>query len=500
MRAPHPFGREQEKAVNPSPSLCFVVLCLAVTPVMAADSLPLHSVNKANEIIDAAIEAHGGVENLQALNSLLQDNVFITYATNQSRGTEPPWDQDKQVGTNAIDFEKGFFFGSAEGSGGGFDFAGATIVDQDSGWALDYRAGFAAPITKPDFNNTAGPFIRITPPLVMKQLLERRQYSFWLGTSEVDGKTHDIVTLVMESGPGLSLYLDSETHLLTRMERVLPPFGQVEYRYSDYETIAGIPFNRTFHLLINGEPNIDSTINRIEVNVPVDAYATVPVGLQRIAEQTPDDFNLQEIDEGIFLVGGNGAYGLFVEMDDHLVAIGGTQGAKKRMDEVARHSSKALRYGVLTHHHSDHVPAAADYAAAEATIIALQAHETVVRTAVGTEDAKFEWVQGSMILAGNSRRIELYDIGPTPHSEHLLIAWLPEEKIIFEADHFPLPRNGSIPPAVAPTRAFAAAIDKLGLDYQRIVGAHSSRIGTPADMQAALTAKVVNFKQLTSAY
>jgi len=477
-----------------------VVLVGSSATAQADDSLPLRSVNQANEVIAAALQAHGGEVALKNLNSLVQDQTITVHATNQSRGTEPPWDQNQQSSINAIDFGRNFIYASNMGSGGGFEFSGATIVDGKAGWQLDYRAGNAAPVAETDFKAVAGPFIRITPALVMKQLMERKQYSHWLGTESIDGRLHDVVTLVMETGPALSVFLDSETHMLKRMERALPPFGQAQYRYEDYETIAGIPFNRSFHLLINGEPNIDIQVSSIKVNVPIDHYALVPAELERIAVQTPDEFSLQEIDEGVFLVGGNGAYGLFIEMSDHVIAIGGTQGAKERMEEVAKQvNNKPVRYGVLTHHHSDHVPAAADYASVGATIIAAQAHEAIVRQASKSEEAKFEWVKGSMTLDDGLRRVEFYDIGPTSHSEHMLIAWLPDEKIIFEADHFPQPINGPLPPAVDPTRDLAAAIEKLGLDYQHLVGAHSSRIATPADMQQVLNGKVANFRPKVSA-
>lgn len=480
-------------------TLLVLTLGLAAGSALAAESLPLKSVNQANAIIDAAIAAYGGEKALGELNSLVVDANFRTHATNQSRGTEPPWDVSEQTSFNAIDFERRFFYFTGSGSGGGFDFSGATLVDGDTGWQMDYRAGTAAPTAAPDFLTTAGPFIRVTPALVMKQLQQRRQFSHWLGTDEIDGRPHEIVTLVMEVGPGLSLYLDSETHLLTRMERVLPPFGQVEYRYSDYETVAGIPINRTFRLLINGEPNIDSQVTSVRVNAPVDRWAEVPPSLKRIEAQTPDDFNLQEIGEGVFLVGGNGAYGLLVEMDDYLVAIGGTQGARQRMEEVARHTAKPVRYGALTHHHNDHVPGAADYAAAGATIIAAQAHEAVVRAASKDDSARFEWVEGKLVLTGKSRSIEFHDIGPTAHAEHLLVAWLPHEKILFEADHFPQPPNGPLPPAVQPTRDLAAALSRLGLDFERIVGAHSSRVGSAADLAAVLESQPANIKPLAAA-
>ena len=94
-----------------------------------------------------------------------------------------------------------------------------------------------------------------------------------------------------------------------------------------------------------------------------------------------------------------------------------------------------------------------------------------------------------MSWTDGDRTIELYDIGPTPHAEHLLIAYLPQEKIIFEADHFPQPRTGPLPPAVPATFAFAEALEKLNLDYNRIVGAHSPRIGSPAELEAVVKHK-----------
>jgi glyoxylase-like metal-dependent hydrolase (beta-lactamase superfamily II) len=209
--------------------------------------------------------------------------------------------------------------------------------------------------------------------------------------------------------------------------------------------------------------------------------------LKVIPAVVPDDFNLQEIDEGVFLVGGTGTYGLFVEMQDHIVAIGGTQGVSARVKEVRKHiADKPVKYGVLTHHHSDHVPGSADYAKEGATIITFKQNETVVRNAAGDDSVKLEFVEDRMTLSDGQRKIELYDIGPTPHAEHMLIAYLPSEKIIFEADHFPQPRTGPLPPAVPATRAFAKALERLNLDYDKIIGAHSSRIGSPEELQAVI--------------
>jgi len=473
--------------VNRAFLLSALAAVIAAASLHAEETLPLKSVNKANEIIDAALEAHGGAENLANLNSLVQESHFVNYANGQSRRPGPPWDKGEQENFNAIDFEQGIFINRNTGVGGGFEFDGGNIINGEDSWQLNYRAGTAAPIAEPDLNTTSGPFIRVTPALLMKQLQARRQVSNWLGVTDYNGRPHDVVTLIMEVGPGLSLYFDQETHMLNRMERVLPPFGQVEYRFEDYTQIDGIAFNRTFRLLLNGDDNLEVKNKVIKVNAPLAEYAQLDGNLDKIPAVVPDEFNLQEIDEGVFLVGGTGAYGLFVEMNDHIVAIGGTQGAAARMAEVRKHiADKPIRYGVLTHHHSDHVPGAADYAAEGATIITFKENETVVRNAAGDGDATLEFVDNRMSLTDGERTVELYDIGPTPHAEHLLVAYLPKEGILFEADHFPQPRTGPLPPAVPATLAFAEAVDRLNLDVNKIVGAHSPRIGSPAELQAVI--------------
>jgi len=472
--------------------ISFLITVVTATIVgcgsLFADSLPLQSVNKAGEVIDAAIEAHGGAESLSNLNTLARTADFVNYATGQSRKPGPPYDRSESTNFNAIDLKDHVFITRNTGDGGGYTFDQGTLVNGEDSWQLNYRAGTAAPLVQPDFNTQSGPFIRVTPALLLKQLQARRGTSNWLGEAEVNGRMHDVITLVMETGPALGMYIDQETHLLTRMERVLPPFGQVEYEFLDYSMVDGIAFNKTFKLYVNGDENIEFVTRSTEINKPLTAYMTVPDNLEKVAAIAPDPLSTQEIDEGVFLIGGNGTYALFVEMADHVVAIGGTQTVPASITEMRKViADKPIKYGVLTHHHSDHIPGAAAYAEQGATIITFKENETVVRNAASNDDAKLEFVEDSMTLTDGSRKVVLYNIGPTPHAENMLIAYLPDQGIIFEADHFPQPGNGVIPPAVPATIAFAEALVRLNLDYDKIVGAHSARVASPGDVQSALS-------------
>jgi glyoxylase-like metal-dependent hydrolase (beta-lactamase superfamily II) len=478
-----------------------VSLMLVTSHISAEETLPLKAVNKAGEVIDAALEAYGGAETIANLNSVARKSHFTTWATNQSRSPGPPWDENEQWSFSAIDFESRTFVGNNKGSGGGFDFDGGQLIKGDEGWQISYRAGTVTPIAEPDFDTTSGPFVRVTAPLLVKQLQQRRNTSHWLGEVEFDGRPHDVITLVMEVGPALSLYFDKETHLLSRSERVLPPFGQVDYRFTNYEAVDGIPFSKTFKLFVNDQPNIFIDIKSTTVNQPIDQYAQVPADLEMLdaAAPAPTEVQVQEVNEGVFLVGAGTTYAMFVEMKDHLVAIGGTAGIPDRIKAVREVvKDKPIKFGVMTHHHNDHVLGVPAYQAENAVVLTVKEHEAVMRNAATDADSlKLQFVEDKYVFEDGERQLEIIDIGPTPHSKHLLVAWLPEEGILFEADHFTNPTNGRMPPAQPVTLHLAKSIKSLGLDVKTIVGAHSPRIASITDLEKSVALANAKGEQLS---
>ncbi|MNC98157.1 hypothetical protein D3C83_160320 [compost metagenome] len=70
-----------------------------------------------------------------------------------------------------------------------------------------------------------------------------------------------------------------------------------------------------------------------------------------------------------------------------------------------------------------------------------------------------------------------------------MVAFLPEEGVLFEADHFPNPASGPMPPAQPVTVRLAEAIEALDLDVKIIVGAHSPRVASIEDLRRSLALK-----------
>jgi glyoxylase-like metal-dependent hydrolase (beta-lactamase superfamily II) len=473
------------------------IISLALAGILAsslvcAENLTEHNSAKARAIIEAAVVAYGGEEGIGSLDTLYIESEGINYSVDQSRGTEPPWDTSESTGFNAIDLGNSVFVRNATNNGGGFEAYNGTIINGDESFQLDFRAGTVAKIADPDFATTSGPFIRVTPVLLVRTLQDRAANAYYLGEVEVDGKNYDVVGFSMTVGPAISMYFDKEDHLLRRSERLFPGVGLVQYEFLDYETVAGIPFNKTFRLFLNGDPNIERRNLKTRVNQPLEHLMAVDTNLQSIPEVEPDPLSRREIDDGVWLIGGSGTYAMFVDMGDYIFAAGGTAGIPDRVESLREVvGDKPVKYAMMTHHHFDHVMGVAAYEAEGSTLITSAAHEKIVRRAAEDGEAlKIKAVEDRITLEGETRRVEIIDIGPTAHTEHLLVAYLPDEEILFEADHFTLPRVGPIPPAVTSTRSFAEALGREELGVRLILSAHSSRAATMDDLRIALEKEV----------
>ena len=463
-----------------------------LTSASFAQNFTQDNVDQVTAVIDAATEAYGGEAAVSGLTTLVVEARSVNHAVGQSRGTEPPWDRNESQSLNAIDLQESIFANRAEFNGGGFETRTGTVIDGDESVRMDYRAGTVARIAEPNFAQTSGPFVRVTPVLLLRALKERAANAHYLGQVTVDGRPQHAIGFSMTVGPAITLYFDRETHLLTRSERMFAGAGLVRYEFSDYAMIDGIPFNRRFRLFLNDDLNSERSIVSVAINAPLDAHLVVDERLKAIPEVAPDPLTRQEVADGVWLIGGSGTYAMFVDMGGFVFAAGGTAGIGQRIDSLREVvGDKPIRYGMLTHHHFDHVVGVPDYEREGATVLAAAAHETVVREA-GGEALKFEAVVERQRIESSGRTVEIIDIGPTAHTEHLLVAYLPEEGVLFEADHFALPASGPIPPAVSSTRTFAEALERAGLDDVRyILSAHSPRFATPADLATALEAEML---------
>ena len=81
--------------------------------------------------------------------------------------------------------------------------------------------------------------------------------------------------------------------------------------------------------------------------------------------------------------------------------------------------------------------------------------------------------------------VEIYDVGPNPHANEILVAYLPKEKILFQADLLNPAANGTIPIAQDSTISFSERLQQLGLQVEKIYGVHG-RVATPEELRISI--------------
>src|SRR4030095_9500119 len=117
------------------------------------------------------------------------------------------------------------------------------------------------------------------------------------------------------------------------------------------------------------------------------------------------------------------------------------------------------------------------------------------RTLVGDTLAKssrrpnVEGIGERRILKGATRTIELHHVQNLEHTDGMLIAYLPTEKVLFSAD-FGIPNPGAAQAPVNPSLiVLVANLNRLKLDFKPFITVHTpvpDRPLTRADLMAAV--------------
>jgi len=212
----------------------------------------------------------------------------------------------------------------------------------------------------------------------------------------------------------------------------------------------------------------------------------------------------EKLGEGLYrLTTGPGSYdSVLVEFKDHIMMLEAGQSQVRALAYVAKTKelfpNKPIRYVMNTHPHSDHTGGLPVLVAEGATIITQKNNEAFLEKALNTprtllddtlsknpKKAKIEAVAEKKVYSDGTRTVEMYHTAPVPHSNGLMIAYIPKEKILFQGD-FSLPNPGE--PANDHVKAVAPIIlDKLKLDFDRYINVHTSDMPqTKADFVKAV--------------
>jgi glyoxylase-like metal-dependent hydrolase (beta-lactamase superfamily II) len=179
-----------------------------------------------------------------------------------------------------------------------------------------------------------------------------------------------------------------------------------------------------------------------------------------------------------------------VAFADHVVVL--EAGANPRYAAAAlaqikrAFPGKPVRYLVATHWNFDHLGGVRPYIAEGVTILTTPSAKSVIERAAQAphvmrpdalarqpRDPVFEVVTApKRVLGDGSATIELYSLSPNPHVDEMLVAYLPAEKVLFEADLFDLEVAGHGGTGGRDTAELLRKVEELGLDVKKIIPVH----------------------------
>lgn len=336
----------------------------------------------------------------------------------------------------------------------------------------------------------------------------------------VNGKRYTVLSWspLVKAPSGKSYTINGYLNDQNLIERVETWLGEnimgdmhIVATYSGWKDFGGVMAPSKIVQTRGGWPFFEVNVTAARANPP-DLASLAPVPANRPAGPpfgaggSPPALNVtaEKLGDGLWRLttGSPASYdSLLVEFKDYLMLLEAGQSNARALAYIAEAKklapNKPIRYVMNTHPHSDHTAGLPALVAEGATIITHKNNKAFLERALNTprtllddvlaknpRKARIETVSKKKVYSDGTRTVEMYHIYPAPHSNGLLVAYIPREKVLFQGDFSVIPGQ----PANDHVKALVPALEKLGLvDFERYINVHASAAPqTKADIWKAV--------------
>jgi glyoxylase-like metal-dependent hydrolase (beta-lactamase superfamily II) len=193
--------------------------------------------------------------------------------------------------------------------------------------------------------------------------------------------------------------------------------------------------------------------------------------------------------DGVYYLAGGTHFSVAVDFRDGIELIEAPLNEARSLAVIAAARAaipkKPIKHLINTHHHFDHAGGLRTYVAQGIPIITQAAakpyYEKVWMNphtvnpdllAKTPKRPNIQAVVDKQVLTDGNHTIELYKLSGSSHADTMLIAYLPKEKILVEADVFTPPPMGQRPAVTAEAKNLYDNIQRLRLDVNQIASIH----------------------------
>jgi glyoxylase-like metal-dependent hydrolase (beta-lactamase superfamily II) len=494
-------------------ALAALILGIASSPGSAqlADRSPtevaptiLEAYNRAKSLIEAAVAAHGGIEALRAVRHARITMAGFDFHPTQGRRFVPPYDSTVRRFDVMIDLTRNQLVSTqTTGWPGGFHYTTRFVTNGDKFFNVAPRnQNYSVQQGWDPADRQFGSLFRV-PNWYLLAAYEStspgaRRY---LGPIRLgpNGPIVEAVHFTIPPSGNVVIGFDPESHRLRATMSVGTDLftgdTEVYTEFLDWRMLDGLllPSRATVHRGGNVVQDLRFTSATLNYQIPDSLLG--PPAHYAVAPPNPPMQPAQELAPGVWLAG-SGYRSLLVAFDDYVVVVDAPSSTSAEVITQAASLApgKPIRYVVPTHHHDDHFLGVRYHAAAGTTIVTTAGNTDYLRRIMAapmsslmlarnqagpSSSYRVEAIEGDRrVFSGGSRRLEIHRI-PSPHADDMLIAWLPAEGILFQADLIEAPQAGVALRGAnsETTQHLAEVIRSRGWKVRVFAGSHASLQG-----------------------
>ena len=256
--------------------------------------------------------------------------------------------------------------------------------------------------------------------------------------------------------------------------------------FSDYKDVGGLQLPARLTTKTDDLTTVDITASSQAIDAEVGDLAVPAAAAAPLPAPPPPNVVVTEVSKGIWWLAGGSHHSVVVEFADHLTLIEAPLNDNRTLAVIAKarelRPEKPLTQMVMSHHHFDHSGGFRAAISEGLTVITDQQNVAFFQAvakrpatiapdalAKNPKPATVEGVDGQMTLSDKTMTMNLYRVVGNQHSDSMLMAYFPKERILVEVDVFS-PGSATAPYAAS----LLENVKKLNLRVDRIVPLHST--------------------------